>query len=354
MLLTALVGATNAQTTFPKIPVYEVFSSSTCPPCRPANEHLSPIFEQYQGQIAVVKYQMNWPGTGDPYYTAEGSSRKSYYGVTGVPAFFRASVETSYSAFTAASVEEDFLETTSMKIELRYLIDTINHTVRVRARAEAFADYTDAAHRVMIPIIEHITYRNKKSNGETEFHNVFKKMLPAQTGQLIIGTIAQGTVLEYDTTYTFKGNYRLPNNSSDQIDNNTEHSVENFDNLHVIMMVQSMTSKEVYQGGIGERSYDEANLTRAWGTEPLAVNEIAVKEALKIYPNPASTSITVSSASNTISKIEIIDIQGRVVLSETALSAPKVQVNISDLAAGSYILKAHTAAGIETEKLVIK
>ena len=120
------------------------------------------------------------------------------------------------------------------------------------------------------------------------------------------------------------------------------------------MMVQSMTSKEVYQGGIGERSYDEANLTRAWGTEPLAVNEIVVKAALKIYPNPASTSITVSSGSNTISKIEIIDIQGRVVLSETALSAPKVQVNISDLAAGSYILKAHTAAGIETEKLVIK
>ena len=90
LLITTALGTVNAQTTFPKIPVYEVFSSSTCPPCRPANEHLSPIFEQYQGQIAVVKYQMSWPGTGDPYYTSEGNSRRNYYGVTGVPAFFRA------------------------------------------------------------------------------------------------------------------------------------------------------------------------------------------------------------------------------------------------------------------------
>jgi hypothetical protein len=32
-----------------------------------------------------LKYQMSWPGGGDPYFTAEGDTRKTYYTATGVP-----------------------------------------------------------------------------------------------------------------------------------------------------------------------------------------------------------------------------------------------------------------------------
>ncbi len=59
--------------TVPRVPLYEVFTSSTCGPCAPANAHMSPIFAQYTEQLAVVKYQMNWPDSGDPYFTDEGS-----------------------------------------------------------------------------------------------------------------------------------------------------------------------------------------------------------------------------------------------------------------------------------------
>ena len=86
MVLTTVV---NAQNTVKRTPVYEVFSSSTCPPCKPANDHLVPIFEERHGQIAVVKYQMSWPGTGDPYYTPEGNGRRGIYSVNSIPYFVR-------------------------------------------------------------------------------------------------------------------------------------------------------------------------------------------------------------------------------------------------------------------------
>ncbi|MEX2595767.1 MAG: thioredoxin family protein, partial [Salibacteraceae bacterium] len=78
-----------AQDMVPKMPVYEIFSSSTCPPCRPANEHLTPLFEHYKGELAIVKYQVNWPGAGDPYFTSEVGSRRSSYSVNSVPSVFR-------------------------------------------------------------------------------------------------------------------------------------------------------------------------------------------------------------------------------------------------------------------------
>lgn len=71
-----VISILNAQNTVKRTPVYEVFSSSTCPPCKPANDHLVPIFKERKDQIAVVKYQMSWPGTGDPYYTPEGNGRR--------------------------------------------------------------------------------------------------------------------------------------------------------------------------------------------------------------------------------------------------------------------------------------
>ena len=30
---------------------------------------------------------MSWPGSGDPYYTAEGGDRRAYYNVNAVPDF---------------------------------------------------------------------------------------------------------------------------------------------------------------------------------------------------------------------------------------------------------------------------
>ena len=76
-------------------------------------------------------------------------------------------------------------------------------------------------------------------NGETSFEYVMKKMIPS-AGEFIVGDLPKDTVVNRTGTYTFNGNYRLPSNSSDEIDHAIEHSVENFENLEVVVFVQNI------------------------------------------------------------------------------------------------------------------
>ncbi|MDE5606145.1 MAG: hypothetical protein K2I68_02465 [Bacteroidales bacterium] len=56
-------------------PLVEEFSSSSCNTCAPRNKTLQPVFDELGDRISVLKYQMNFPGTGAPYYTSGGGGR---------------------------------------------------------------------------------------------------------------------------------------------------------------------------------------------------------------------------------------------------------------------------------------
>ena len=86
----------------------------------------------------------------------------------------------------------------------------------------------------------------------------------------------------------------------------------------------------------------------------LSVDEILTEHTLlTVYPNPANDFINLESNYTPIQKIEIYDIQGRLVLSqivrETLL---QYHLNISELSSGSYLLKATTNQGIESIKII--
>ena len=66
----------------------ESFTSSTCGPCVAGNVNVSNVLSGFNNSdYSLLKYQMSWPGSGDPYYTAEGGDRRNYYGVNAVPDF---------------------------------------------------------------------------------------------------------------------------------------------------------------------------------------------------------------------------------------------------------------------------
>lgn len=339
-----VVAVAGAQSLVPRTPLYEVFSSSTCPPCKPANDYLVPIFEEYDGEIAVIKYQMSWPGNGDPYYTSEGNARRNFYGVSGVPAFFPNSEETYYANFSSSDVDADLLEASGVRMYLRYMIDESMQSVSLKARIEFLQEYNDGGQRLFIPIIEKLTTANKETNGETEFHNVFKKMLPEAMGELIIATFDSGDVIDYDTTYVFQGDYRLPFSANDQIDHATEHSVEEFDDLHVIMWMQSLVDKEVYQAAIGERVYSAENYEREWGADliwPTAIEELNKKNRFVVYPNPATDFLNVEFANvvdDAIVNVYSTDGQllSRSVINDQAGS--KMTISVENYPSGIYLI----------------
>ncbi|MDG1330938.1 MAG: T9SS type A sorting domain-containing protein [Crocinitomicaceae bacterium] len=238
-LLIALI-LTSVSFAQDRVTLIETFTSSTCPPCAPANVHLEGLLADAQNDNKQVslKYQMSWPGNGDPYFTDEGGVRRNLYGISGVPAT-RIEGDTQYSTGSISQTDLNNAYAVAPKalITTTYSVDALNQSVTVSVDVEALVN-TDAGLRLHVAIFEYVTANNIGSNGETQFEHVMKKMLPNDQGSGM-PAMSVGDHFYYDETYTFNGNYRLPNSSIDLIDHATEHSVEEFSDLGVAAWVQS-------------------------------------------------------------------------------------------------------------------
>lgn len=89
-------------------------------------------------------------------------------------------------------------------------------------------------------------------------------------------------------------------------------------------------------------------MTTLWVTPMfLSVNENNVE--VGVYPNPASNFVKIQS--EMLQKVEIIDISGKEVISVKAEN-DNIDLDISHLKSGTYILKAITAKGIKAQEFI--
>lgn len=91
--------------------------------------------------------------------------------------------------------------------------------------------------------------------------------------------------------------------------------------------------------------------------EPLAC-EASINELLNngfiTYPNPSKDEINLHVDATTISSYQIIDFQGRVVLSSDVNNLALVKANISKLNAGTYLVKVETPFGTAQRSIVVE
>lgn len=211
--------------TVDKRPLFEEFTSSTCGPCATFNVGFVPWCEQHEDDITLVKYQMNWPGSGDPYYTAEGGVRKDYYGVSFVPDLF---CDGENIATNMSAVQQSY-DAASAKPGLMAMVasHTLNgKMITVNGAVLPFANFQNC--RLHIVVMEKVTHNNARTNGETSFHHVMMKMIPNGSGSTVNFTDRQ--------VHTFNHTVDL-----------TATNVEEWDDLIVGIFVQNFSTREVYQ-----------------------------------------------------------------------------------------------------------
>ncbi len=228
-----------------KKPLFEVFTSSTCGPCYGANQVFNQTMIANPGTHSLIKYQMNWPGAGDPYYTVEGGTRRTYYGVNAVPDLYVNGTTNTTPYAISQAVYESFL---GLPTDLDILIteaiinDDNNVTVSVSLQAE---NAIEAGAKLHLAVVEKITTGNVASNGETEFHNVMLKMLPNANGTSL-------PALNPGTPYTLTESYDMDLTF-----------MEEAHDLAVIAFVQT-ANKEVLQSemvDVGGSAVDKFDVT---------------------------------------------------------------------------------------------
>lgn len=220
-----------ATQTTTNLPLFESFTSATCPPCATFNNSFFNSFlANNEGDLAIIKYQMNWPGTGDIYYTAEGGVRRSYYGVAVVPELFAGGAKIAASssgvngAFPALQEKAAFIDITSN-------FDVEETTISVNIDIMPYITASDF--RVQVAVVEKTTTGNVGSNGETSFHYVMMKMLPN----------ASGTTANFVAEQIY--NLQLTQNLGTT-------NIEEFEDLAVVVFIQNNATKEVFQSCIAQ------------------------------------------------------------------------------------------------------
>lgn len=331
----------------PRKPLMETFTSSTCPPCVPANTNMEQIFAANPGEYVSIKYQMSWPGTGDPYYTLEGLTRRQLYGITAVPwMLIDGGWNENGNSLTQGIFDQYQQVPAFVNLGATYTVNgntkTVTGTVTINPLANVSGNLN-----LFIAIKENRTTQNIKSNGETEFFQVMKKMVPNGDGEPLVGGLTAGTPITKNFTYTFNGNYTLPPNATAPVDNNTAHTVEEFFDLSVAVWIQNMTTKEVLQAANGVQ------------TQYIGIDETGVANSLSVYPNPAAdvAYVSVNMENNADANISMINTLGQVVLAKTAnleSGSNKIELNTSDLASGVYFVQVEIAGNVETVKLSVK
>ncbi len=70
----------------------KLFTSTTCGPCLGGNATLTGLLSQKGDYLAVVRYHMSWPGSGnDPWYNynkQENNGKRGFYSVSSIPKLF--------------------------------------------------------------------------------------------------------------------------------------------------------------------------------------------------------------------------------------------------------------------------
>ncbi len=335
---TASLDVVVVDTLVQRIPLHEAFTSSTCGPCASATPVLQAVLDANSSKYSLVKYQMDFPGDGDIYYTEEGGVRASYYSISSIPHLF---VDGAYDDNTANYSQSDFdgfyENPAFMSIQTYYHVS--GQTVDMDITITPYVNYTESDNIMHIAIVEDTTFLNIGTNGETEFNAVMKKMVPDADGTTL-STLTAGQAKTFSESYTFQGSYNGNVTAANPVDHTIEHTVEDFGRLSVVVWVQNETTKEVYQS-------NTALDTTSGGSSIKDIQETG-NGIVSLYPNP-STEVAYLKYYN--SKTADVTLRLQNIVGETMYS-----MNVENVPSGSHSFKFNTAnlaEGIYTAQLII-
>ncbi len=251
----------------------EHFTNASCAPCAAQNPDFHALLSDNTTNVVALKYQAPFPGY-DPMNEANPTQvddRGDYYGLSGVPTAWIDGVLpdneygggigdwniTSTNGYAGGpyGYNQDVLTyaaglPTPITIELTHSLNenldeiTITATV-TNVSAEPFTLTAGRFHVVLVE--QNVVYATAPgSNGETEFHNVMRRMYPSSSGT-VLNSLAAGESMVFTFTEA------LPTYIADKRE------------IAVIAFYQDNTTKSVYQAAFSAPQAIENVLDAAFG-----------------------------------------------------------------------------------------
>lgn len=212
----------------------EHFTQASCGPCAQTNPGFDQnIINPNPDKVHHISYHTSWPGT-DPMYnhnSLESGARTTFYSITGVPSFVTVGNPLHPSAYSAWQDQIDKMVEDGSPLKLTVTEKDNGSSREVRVVVANVSAAATPALNLRTAIIEHeVKYATAPgTNGEKDFPDVFRKMLPNTTGETV-PALAPGESAEFTYAYDIL----------------TEWKPEE---IYTIAFVQNDATKEVLNSG---------------------------------------------------------------------------------------------------------
>ncbi len=296
--------------------LFELFQAPTNYESAAANNILDDLFYNQNEELAtLIKYPMDSPDAGDPYYIEEAGVRKDFYGdILSVPAL-KINGETHISLIDI-SVDElnDDVSGAFFKISGNYkLVDSVfNLDVTIKPLYPVEGEVA-----LYAAVLEKETTGNTGSNEQTVFHNIAMKLADNGQGHILSNIVSgqnQSVLLSMDMQSTY---------------------VEEMSDTRILVWLQNTATKEVYQSAY----IDDIALVKEYNSD-----------AFELYPNPAKSDCYLNKVAQ--SQVTIYNMLGQLVYSQYC-NDNHLRVDLSRFEKGTYIVKVNKDKQIYTKKMVV-
>ncbi|TND09926.1 MAG: hypothetical protein FD123_608 [Bacteroidetes bacterium] len=334
LALASLVSLAGAQSQ--RLVLVEEFTQASCGPCAAANPQFNTLLNANMNKAVALKYQVSWPGV-DPmnaqYPTI--SSRANYYSVSSVPYALMDGVAVTGSSYPGypnnlnqAGVNTGYAVTSPFDLAVEHTLNAAQDSIFITVHATATQASNFAYPRLHTVLIEkHINFTTAPgSNGETDFYNVVRRMLPTPAGRTLVNnwTVGQDTILTYAVA--------IPS------------YIYDINELAVVSFIQDNGTKQVQQAG--------------FSISPVGIhNEANSPGAVNLFPNPASstTRISFNNPNSSDVTIHVYNTAGMLLRTENrsmmAAGKQEADIDVKMLANGIYIVELITGEMKLTKRL---
>jgi len=235
-LLTAMSIFSYSQTE--RLVLIEEATNASCGPCASQNPGFDALLNQNRDKLTAIKYHWYFPGY-DPMHNhnvMENNARVSYYGINGVPTAAIDGVIPSVSGYpgspggyTQALINQYAAIESSFEIDMNHYFSPNEDSIYVTMRVRAMEDVSGIIVAQIVVVEKEIHFTNPPgSNGEKDFYDVMKKMLPDHLGTKIPETMEAGDYI------ILKEAWKLAN-------------IYDFDQIGVVGFLQKSTNKSIQQ-----------------------------------------------------------------------------------------------------------
>lgn len=306
----------------------EHFSNGNSQEVSEADDYINTLYNTNFSDIVKLEYHSDLPSA-DLFYNQNPyipGTRMLYYGVDEMPSTI---IDGGKDGLTEYDNSASILQIDDNDIVLESLYDP-EFSIDINAvygddKLDIYLIITaledlDADERLVhVAVYERLITGLTLANGQSQFQNVVKDMLPNGAGTAFFNewTAGQEEQLQYSWSY---------------------ENVYDPSMLRVAAFIQNDISREVYQSATDDETVSPVGIDNTDYALP----------SITLYPNPAVDEIYISQSQTLSSslRIEIIDQMGRTVWNDTWLAQESLkQLDISSFERGMYLLRLMDSKG---------